>query len=110
MSLLSRVQRKVRREILTRSAALRGAAKAAVIGAGQIAPDHLSGYQESGVAYVVGVSDVQAGAMAGVLRHYPSVRAFRDYRAMLEVTRPDVVSICTWPQSHLEIVKAVAGG
>ena len=108
MSLLQRIRRRARREILNRTAAARGAAKAAIIGCGQIAPDHLSGYQESGAATVVAVSDVRAGAMAGLLRNYPGLRTFRDYRAMLEEVKPDVVSICTWPQSHLEIVKAVA--
>ena len=72
MSLMQRVQRKARREILNRTAGIRGAAKAAIIGCGQISPDHLSGYNESGVATVVAVSDVRAGAMASLLRHYPS--------------------------------------
>src|SRR5580765_8632200 len=106
MSLMQRIQRKARRELLTRTAGARGAAKAAVIGCGQIAPDHLSAYQESGVATVVGVSDVRASAMAYVLRGYPNARAFRDYRAMLVEARPDVVSICTWPQHHLDIARS----
>ena len=105
MSLLQRIQRKARRELLTRTAGVRGAAKAAIIGCGQISPDHLSAFQESGVATVVAASDVRAGAMASLLRHYPTVRAFRDYRTMINETQPDVVSICTWPQHHLEIVQ-----
>ena len=108
MSLVLRIQRRARRELLTRTGGLRGAAKAAIIGCGQIAPDHLSAYQESGVATVVAVSDIRAGAMASSLRHYRNVRAFRDYRAMINETRPDVVSICTWPQHHLEIIRSVA--
>jgi dTDP-4-amino-4,6-dideoxygalactose transaminase/predicted dehydrogenase len=107
MSLFQRVQRKARRELLTRTAKARGAARAAVIGCGQIAPEHLSGYQESGRASVVAVSDVRPGAMAWCLAKYPSVRAFRDYRAMLLQTKPDLVSICTWPQDHLEILRNV---
>ncbi len=105
---MQKVQRKARRELLTRTAGMRGAAKAAIIGCGQIAPDHLSAFQESGVAKVVAVSDVRASAMASALRNYPTLRAFRDYRAMINETRPDVVSICTWPQHHLEIVRTVA--
>jgi dTDP-4-amino-4,6-dideoxygalactose transaminase/predicted dehydrogenase len=108
MSLIQRVQRKARRELLTRTAGIRGAAKAAIIGCGQIAPDHLSAFQESGVAAVVAVSDIRAGAMASLIRHYPTLRAFRDYRTMLNETHPDVISICTWPQHHLEIVRAAA--
>src|SRR5688572_3780488 len=108
MSLYLRVRRKIRREILTRTAELRRASKAAVIGCGQIAPDHLSFYRESGMATVVAVSDVRAGAMAWFLTQYPGLRAFRDYRAMIKETKPDVVSVCTWPQHHLEIVRSIA--
>jgi len=108
MSLMQRVQRKARREILNRTAGIRGAAKAAIIGCGQISPDHLSAFNESGVATVVAVSDVRAGAMASLLRNYPTIRAFRDYRTLINETHPDVVSICTWPQHHLEIVRVAA--
>jgi predicted dehydrogenase len=108
MSLYARVKRRARRELLARTARLRGSLKAAVIGCGQIAPAHLMGYQESGLATVVGVSDVEPGAMAAHLAHRPDVRAFRDYRQMLSVLRPDLVSICTWPQHHLEILRTVA--
>src|SRR4051812_25089266 len=108
MSLMQRVQRKARREILNRTAGVRGAAKAAIIGCGQISPGHLSGFNESGVATVVAVSDVRAGAMASLVRHYPTIRAFRDYRTLINEMHPDVVSICTWPQHHLEIVRVAA--
>jgi len=79
-----------------------------VIGCGQIAPEHLAGYQESAVATVVAISDIRSAAMASQLAHHPNVRCFRDYRAMLEQTKPDVISICTWPQHHLEILKAIS--
>ncbi len=108
MSLVARVQRKARSELLTRTARLRGIPKAAVIGCGQIAPEHLAGYRESGSATVAAISDVRPGAMAAHLGRGMHVRAFRDYRQMLEETKPSIVSICTWPQHHLEIVKGVA--
>jgi dTDP-4-amino-4,6-dideoxygalactose transaminase/predicted dehydrogenase len=107
MSFLQRVQRRGRREVLSRTAKARGTARAAIIGCGQIAPDHLSGYQESGLATVVAVSDIRPAAMASCLTHHPSVRAFRDYCVMLDETKPDVVSICTWPQHHLEVLRDV---
>jgi perosamine synthetase len=106
MSLYVRTQRKARRELLAWTSGLRRTARAAVIGCGQIAPEHLAGYTESGVATVVAISDVRAGAMAPHLRRYPKVRGFRDYHQMLETMRPDVVSICTWPQDHLKIIKS----
>src|SRR5688500_18768752 len=107
MSLYTRIRGRARRELLDRTTGLRGAAKAAVIGCGQIAPDHLNSYREAG-ASVVAVSDVRAGAMARFVERYPRLRAFRDYRAMIEEVKPDVVSICTWPQTHLEMVRVAA--
>jgi len=107
MSLYTRLQRKLRRETLARTSRLRRSAKAAIIGCGQIAPEHIAGYRESGVATVIAISDIRAGALASPLQHYQELRAFRDCREMLEATKPDVVSICTWPQNHLDIVRAV---
>jgi len=78
-----------------------------VIGCGQIAPEHLSGYSESGAARVVAISDVRPGSMAPHLGKYGNPRAYRDYRQMLDETKPDVVSICTWPQHHHEIVREI---
>ena len=108
MSLMQRIQRKARRELLTRTAGVRGAAKAAIIGCGQIAPDHLAGVpgvrgrdRGGGERHPRGRDGVGAAALS-------DVRAFRDYRTMINEMRPDVVSICTWPQHHLEIVRVAA--
>src|SRR5262245_43477275 len=108
MSFYVRVRRKARRELLARTARFRGTVKAAVVGCGQIAPAHLSGYTESGLATVVAISDVRGGAMGPHLDRYPHVRGLRDYRQMLAVSRPDVVSVCTWPQDHLGMVRTAA--
>src|SRR5438105_3984603 len=107
MSLESRLQGRARREVLARTTACRGVARAAVIGCGQIAPEHIAGYEECAAARTVAISDVRAGSMAPHLARYDRVRTFRDYRQMLEEMRPEIVSICTWPQHHLEIVRTV---
>ena len=107
-SLFQRGVRKLRRIVRRKLAALRSPADVAVIGFGAIAPDHVDAYEASGIARVVAVCDVRPAALAGALWRRPYLRAFRDYRAMIREVRPDVVSICTWPQTHAEIVAAAA--
>jgi dTDP-4-amino-4,6-dideoxygalactose transaminase/predicted dehydrogenase len=82
--------------------------RAAVIGYGSIAPDHAYGYETTGRALLVAVSDIAPKAIADALDQRGYLRAYRDYRQMLEEVRPDVVSICTWPQHHVEAVEAAA--
>jgi dTDP-4-amino-4,6-dideoxygalactose transaminase/predicted dehydrogenase len=82
--------------------------RAALIGYGGIAPEHAEGYEGTGLARLVAVSDLAPRAIAGALDRRPYLRGYRDYRQMLEEVRPDVVSICTWPQHHAEAVEAAA--
>lgn len=103
-SLAQRAFNKAKREAVRRTAVFRNPAKAAVIGCGQIAASHVNGYELSGAARVVAVCDVLPETLAKALDRWPWVRAYRDYRQMLEELRPDVVSVCTWPQHHAAIV------
>ncbi len=61
-------------------------------------------------AEIVGVSDEQPERMAEVVRKglVPGDRAFTDYRACLEQTKPDVVILCPAASKHGEWVKKVA--
>lgn len=76
--------------------------KAALIGAGQIARQHLACLSELSVD-VVGICDLSpATAESTAERHH--VRTwFTDHRLMLERTRPDVVHITTPPTSHYRL-------
>lgn len=107
-SLPRRAVRKVKRIAVRNLTALRSPLRACVIGFGEIAPEHAGAYDSSSLAQLVGFSDVRPSALALGLSYYRSARAYRDYRQMLTELRPDVVSVCTWPQSHAEIVTAAA--
>jgi dTDP-4-amino-4,6-dideoxygalactose transaminase/predicted dehydrogenase len=107
-SLVKRGLRKVKRIAIRESAVFRAPLRAAVIGYGGIAPDHAFGYETTGQALLVAVSDIAPKAIAAALDQRPYLRAYRDYRQMLEEVRPDVVSICTWPQHHAEAVESAA--
>ncbi|MGO9115865.1 MAG: DegT/DnrJ/EryC1/StrS family aminotransferase [Thermoguttaceae bacterium] len=107
-SILSRGIRKIQRIVSRRLKPSRGALKAAVIGCGKISADHIGGYEGTTDALTVAVSDISAAALASTLDQWTFLRAFRDYPQMLREAKPDVVSVCTWPQLHAEIVCAAA--
>ncbi|MEJ7639369.1 MAG: Gfo/Idh/MocA family oxidoreductase, partial [Singulisphaera sp.] len=92
---------------MRRTARLRSPLKVCVIGYGGIGPDHIDAYEQNG-AQVAAVSDVRPSALAAALDRGTSVRAYRDYRRMLAEIRPEIVSVCTWAQSHTEFVVGAA--
>src|SRR5262249_24569947 len=87
---------------------LKSPVRVAVIGLGAIGPDHMWAYQSTDEAMLIAVSDVNPAALGGALDKWPRVRAYRDTLLMLKETRPDVVSVCTWPQMHDEMVTLAA--
>jgi dTDP-4-amino-4,6-dideoxygalactose transaminase/predicted dehydrogenase len=105
-SLAKRAFRKLNKIALRKLAAVRSPLKVAIIGYGGIGPDHMDAYENTGIARVVAVSDLRPQALGAATRRRPYLRAFQDYRHMLEEMKPDVVSICTWPQNHAEITEA----
>jgi predicted dehydrogenase len=77
--------------------------KAALIGAGQIARQHLACLKSLPPVELAAICDLSAAtAEAGAERY--GIRAwFTDHRAMLEEIRPDVVHITTPPTSHFRL-------
>jgi dTDP-4-amino-4,6-dideoxygalactose transaminase/predicted dehydrogenase len=69
----------------------------------------VSAYQRAG-AQVVAVSDVRVSALKDALDRWPGVRAYRDYGRMLDEEQPDLVSVCTWPETHAAVVTRAAHG
>lgn len=107
-SFFARAQRKAMRIAIRTSRRFRFPVSVAVIGYGEIAPDHVESYEATGIARVVAVSDLVSSNLARALDRWSFIRSYRDYRQMLDEVKPDVVSICTWPQTHAEIVDAAA--
>jgi predicted dehydrogenase len=74
--------------------------RAALIGAGHIAHQHLSCLNTLPGVELAAICDFSPAAAEAAAERY-GVRAwFTDHRAMLEKTRPDVVHITTPPTSH----------
>ena len=107
-SLVKRAMGRAQREWRARTIQFRSPLKAGIIGYGGIAPSHAWGYELSGKAMLVAVSDVRPEALAAAASKQPRVRTFRDYRQLLEQVRPDVISICTWPRLRREVVELAA--
>jgi len=108
MSLLYRGVRKLKRIARKKMASLGSPLRVGIIGCGQIASDHLWGFETTARARVVAASDILSTPLANVLDQWPSLRGYRDFRQMLAAERLDIVSVCTWPQSHADIVVAAA--
>lgn len=82
--------------------------RAVVIGCGAIAPTHVNAYHDSGLARVVAVSDVRVPPLADALDRWHGIKAYRSYQQMLADVRPDLVSVCIWPDDHAAAVIAAA--
>jgi len=77
--------------------------KAAVIGAG-IGKYHIEGYQASGKADVVALSDVNPVALAEVCAKFDIPGAYTDFKEMLKDDAIDCVSVCVPNALHAPLV------
>ena len=84
------------------------AIRVAVIGAGGIAAAHLRAYAAHAArCEIVGIADVVESVAQEKTAQFGG-RAFNDGEAMLDIVKPDAVSICTPPKFHLPAVAAAA--
>jgi predicted dehydrogenase len=85
--------------------------KTALIGAGQIAQQHLSCLRTLPEVDLAGVCDLSRAMAESTAERFGVDAWFTDHRAMLDVVRPDVVHITTPPQSHFRLaMDALASG
>ena len=71
---------------------------------------HAKGYAATGHCRLVAVADlIEANARAFANEHGDAdTHVFTDYHQMLHEAKPDIVSICTWPGLHADMVVAAA--
>jgi predicted dehydrogenase len=85
--------------------------KAALIGAGQIAHQHLACLRSLPGVALAGVCDLSRGLAESTAERYEIEAWFTDHRAMLAQIQPDVVHVTTPPPSHfLLAMDALAAG
>ena len=85
--------------------------KAALIGTGQIAKQHLACLRELKGVEVVGVCDLSPAIAEAAAERFGVPAWFTDSRVMLETVRPDVVHVTTSPASHYPLAsQAIEAG
>jgi predicted dehydrogenase len=85
--------------------------RAAVLGCGGRGRAHANGYAAAPSVEIVACADPMEENAKALSEKHGVPRAYSDYRALLEEQRPDLVSICTWPHLHREMVEgAVQAG
>ena len=100
-----RASGKVRRIALAKTARFRSTIPTAIAGAGRISPTHIDGYFETGYCHPIAVFDPNISALGELMGRHELVQGFIDPNLMFESAKPQIVSICTWPQAHLDVVK-----
>ncbi|MBT3297541.1 Gfo/Idh/MocA family oxidoreductase [archaeon] len=97
--------------------------KAAVIGCGRIGcgfdedpkrkqvSTHAGAYFFNSNIDLVALSDVNEDFLKKYSQRFSVPNTYTNYKDMLEIEKPDIISICTWNETHHEIVKvAVENG
>ncbi|HOX37046.1 MAG TPA: Gfo/Idh/MocA family oxidoreductase [Candidatus Brocadiia bacterium] len=82
--------------------------KTAVIGCGGRGRNHTEAYAQSKDTELAAFVDIVPERAKQLSEKYPGAAAYTDYRKMLREVKPDVVAMCTWPESHKRIVVAAA--
>ncbi len=79
-----------------------------VIGCGRISRFHVGGYQRVPQVTVVAGAEPEPMIRAGFGEEFGVTALYADYHEMLAAEQVDIVSVCTWPPLHKEMVIAAA--
>ncbi|MBC8233694.1 Gfo/Idh/MocA family oxidoreductase, partial [bacterium] len=82
--------------------------KVGVIGTGGISRAHSNGYKAVKRTEIIAGADVSEEQLKKYGKEYGIDKFYTDYIEMVEAEKPDIVSICTWVNSHCEMVTRVA--
>ncbi len=80
-----------------------------IIGCGGRGKRHAQGYLTCPQAEIVACADPVGEARWAFQEDFEVPRTYKSYRDMLESEQLDIVSICTWPADHGEMVLASVG-
>ena len=82
--------------------------RAGIIGCGLIAGAHARGYEEVARTTLVAGADPSKPQRLKFEGSFPQVKMYAHYHEMLDTEKLDLVSVCTWPPLHEELVVAAA--
>ena len=83
--------------------------RAGVIGCGGRGRIHAQAFGAAGGVAVVAGADASGEARQAFAADFGAPRVYADYEEMLERESLDIVSVCTWPRLHREMIVAAAG-
>ncbi len=69
---------------------------------------HARGYEQSPDCRIVALADISEENARAFQSEHGGEHIYTDYRAMLADQKLDIVSVCTWPHLHAEMVIAAA--
>ncbi|MDQ3332772.1 MAG: DegT/DnrJ/EryC1/StrS family aminotransferase [Planctomycetota bacterium] len=75
-----------------------------IIGFGGIGPDHADAFGDLASTHLVAVSDLSPERLGRAAARRQWLRTYVEHTRMLIDAKPDIVSICTWPQSHRDVL------
>ena len=82
-----------------------------VVGLGNMGLSHAKAYHHMDGFEIVGLCSRSASSMTGLPEELTGYPRFDDYDAALQDLKPDLVCICTWPDTHAEFARrAFAAG
>ncbi len=76
-----------------------------VVGLGNMGLSHARAYQSISEFEIVGLCTRNIEAREDVKKAFPDIALFSDYAVALAATKPDAVSINTWPDTHAAYAK-----
>ena len=65
---------------------------------------HAAGYEASPDCEIVAAADISQSNLDAFLQEHQVPHGYLDYHEMLETERLDIVSVCTWPHLHTQMV------
>jgi len=97
--------------------------QAAIVGCGRIASDfdddplmkklygiatHAGGYKDNPRVELVAAADISPEKLQKFGKRWDVGRLYTDYKQMLKENKVDILSICTWNSTHLELLEQAA--
>lgn len=82
--------------------------RAAIIGCGGRGRSHAEGYGVDPRTTIVACADPSTDARTAFAESFDIAKTYGDYTDMLRVESVDIVSVCTWPHLHREMIAAAA--
>jgi predicted dehydrogenase len=79
-----------------------------VIGCGGRGRSHAEGYTADPRTTIVACADPSSEARDAFAESFDFPSTYDDYREMLRAESPELVSVCTWPHFHREMIEAAA--